>query len=231
MVQSADYRLSLPLTDNLSLWTHSELGLFSVEAMRHKMAAADAPAVRALVVDDNRDAAEMMALLLGLEGHEVATAYDGASSIAKVLSFQPNLVLLDIGMPNLDGYDVARRIQTLPLSPRPFLVAVTGDATLDDTRRSAEAGFDLHVRKPVFPDVFEGLVQLLQLSSGTVRAREMSAENRHAVTSLMLQHVEMANLVSRRCLGDHHRGHQGALDCEGPESARQGREMAGCRRM
>jgi len=153
-----------------------------------------APAVRALVVDDNRDAAEMMALLLGLEGHEVATAYDGASSIAKVLSFQPNLVLLDIGMPNLDGYDVARRIQTLPLSPRPFLVAVTGDATLDDTRRSAEAGFDLHVRKPVFPDVFEGLVQLLEPSSGTVRAREASAESRHAVTSLMLQHVEMANL-------------------------------------
>src|SRR6185369_13209510 len=98
----------------------------------------DAPAVRALVVDDNRDAAEMMALLLGLEGHEVATAYDGASSISKILLFQPDLVLLDIGMPGVDGYDVARRIQTLPLFPRPLLVAVTGDASLDDRRRSAE---------------------------------------------------------------------------------------------
>jgi CheY-like chemotaxis protein len=158
-------------------------------------AAADTLAVRVLVVDDDRDAAEMMALLLGLEGHEVATAYDGASSISKVLSFQPNLVLLDIGMPELDGYDVARRIQTLPLSPRPLLVAVTGYASLDDTRRSAEAGFDLHVRKPVFPDVFEGLAQVLQLSTGTVRrARELTVENRQAVTSLMLQHLEMANL-------------------------------------
>ena len=136
-----------------------------------------------------------MAILLGLEGHEVATAYDGATSIAEVLAFQPDLVLLDIGMPNMDGYDVARRIQTLPLSPRPFLVAVTGDATLDDTRRSAEAGFDLHIRKPVFPDVFEGLAQLLQLSGGTVSgAREISSNNRRAVTSLMLQHLEMANL-------------------------------------
>ena len=154
----------------------------------------DAPALRALVVDDNRDAAEMMAHLLGMEGHEVETAYDGASSIAKVVSFQPDLVLLDIGMPNLDGYDVARRIQNLPLSPRPFLVAVTGYANLDDTRRSAEAGFDLHVRKPVFPEVFEGLAQLLQVSSGTVRgARDISTESCHAVTSLMLQHLQMAN--------------------------------------
>jgi len=158
-------------------------------------AAADTLAVRVLVVDDDHDAAEMMALLLGLEGHEVATAYDGASSISKVLSFHPNLVLLDIGMPELDGYDVARRIQTLPLSPRPLLVAVTGYASLDDTRRSAEAGFDLHVRKPLFPDVVEGLAQLLQLSGGTVyQAREISDDNRHAVTSLMLQHLEMANL-------------------------------------
>jgi len=159
------------------------------------MAADDALAVRVLVVDDDRDAAEMMALLLGLEGHEVVTAYDGASSISKVLSFQPNLVLLDIGMPELDGYDVARRIQTLPLSPKPLLVAVTGYASLDDTRRSAEAGFDLHVRKPIFPDVFEGLAQLLQLSRGSVnRAREIGDNNRHAVTSLMLQHLEMANM-------------------------------------
>jgi len=158
-------------------------------------AAADTLAVRVLVVDDDRDAAEMMALLLGLEGHEVVTAYDGASSISKVLSFQPNLVLLDIGMPELDGYDVARRIQTLPLSPRPLLVAVTGYASLDDTRRSAEAGFDLHVRKPVFPEVFEGLAQLLQLSTHTVRRTcVLTVENRHAVTSLMLQHLEMANL-------------------------------------
>ena len=154
----------------------------------------DAPAVRALVVDDNRDAAEMMALLLGLEGHDVATAYDGASSIVKVLSFKPNLVLLDIGMPNLDGYDVARRIQTFSLSPRPFLVAVTGYATLDDTRRSAEAGFDLHVRKPLLPDVFQGLVELLRLStSGVHRARESSEASRHAVTRLVLRQLEMAN--------------------------------------
>jgi len=131
--------------------------------------------VRALVVDDSRDAAEMMALLLGQEGHEVATAYDGVTCIAKTLSFRPNLVLLDIGMPNLDGYDIAHRIQTLPLSPSPFLVAVTGYATLDDTRRSAEAGFDLHVRKPVLADAFQGLVELLRLSTNVVhQTREMS---------------------------------------------------------
>ena len=92
-------------------------------------------------------------------------------------------------MPN-----IARRNQTLLLTARPFLVAVTGDATPDNARRSAEAGFDLHVRKSVFPDMFEGLAHLLQVSSNAVRrAREIGAETRHAVTSLMLQHLEMAN--------------------------------------
>jgi len=159
------------------------------------MAVTDVLAMRVLVVDDNRDAAEMMALLLGLEGHEVATAYDGASGISKVLSFQPNLVLLDLGMPEADGYDVARQIQTLPLSPRPLLVAMTGYASLDDTRRSAEAGFDLHVSKPVFPDVFDGLAQVLKPSGGIVRrVREIGDNSCHAVTTLMLQHLEMANM-------------------------------------
>ncbi|HEX5058630.1 MAG TPA: GAF domain-containing protein [Kofleriaceae bacterium] len=103
---------------------------------------------RVLVVDDNRDAAEMLAELLRAAGHEVAVAYDAPTALSTLPSFKPEIALLDIGLPVMDGYDLARKLKAaLPNTPR--LVAITGYGQEHDRRRSEEAGFDEHLVKPV----------------------------------------------------------------------------------
>ncbi len=104
---------------------------------------------RILVVDDNRDAAESLARLLSLLGHEVEVAHDGIAAIEAVPRFAPDLLLLDLGMPRLDGYQAARRIRAMEDGHRVFLVALTGWGQEEDRRRSHEAGFDEHLTKPV----------------------------------------------------------------------------------
>jgi PAS domain S-box-containing protein len=106
---------------------------------------------RVLVVDDNADAAESLAQLLALKGHEVRVAYDGLSGVELARAFEPDVVLLDIGMPGLDGYAVARRLREQDGRRGVRLVALTGYGQLDDRRRAQEAGFDDHLVKP--PDV------------------------------------------------------------------------------
>jgi CheY-like chemotaxis protein len=109
-----------------------------------------------LVVDDNRDAAESLALLLRLRGHETATAHDGRKALQLALDTRPDVVLLDLGLPGLDGFEVCR---TLRANQSPaYVVAVTGYGRDTDRRRSHSAGFDAHLVKPVDP---EGLVKLL----------------------------------------------------------------------
>jgi len=105
---------------------------------------------KVLVVDDNADAADTLAQLLDLLGHEAATAADGASALARFEEFQPEIVLLDIGLPDLDGYEVARRMRSLA-GDDVQLVALTGFGQSEDKRRAAEAGFDQHWTKPVDP--------------------------------------------------------------------------------
>ena len=85
-------------------------------------------------------------------GHEVTTAHDGSSAIASLATFAPEVVLLDIGLPGVDGYEVARLIRREPAGDKPALVALTGYGQEDDRRRSREAGFDHHLVKPVDPD-------------------------------------------------------------------------------
>jgi signal transduction histidine kinase len=105
---------------------------------------------RVLVVDDNADAAETLSQLLEILGHMPATANDGTSALQAFDAFTPDVVLLDIGLPDLDGYEVARRIRAG--SERPVrLVALTGWGQAEDKRRAAEAGFDAHWTKPVDP--------------------------------------------------------------------------------
>jgi len=101
-------------------------------------------AQRILVVDDNRDSAESLATLLQLSGNETAVAFDGLDALAAVERFQPSLVLCDIGLPRLNGYDVARRIRAQSWGRSIVLVALTGWGQDDDRRRSREAGFDGH---------------------------------------------------------------------------------------
>jgi len=104
---------------------------------------------RVLVVDDNVDAADSLRLVLDLQGHETEVAYDPASALVAVERFAPDCVLLDIGLPEIDGYETARRIRALPGGDRVRLIAVTGWGQQEDKQRARAAGFDAHLTKPV----------------------------------------------------------------------------------
>jgi len=112
---------------------------------------------RVLVVDDNPDAADSLAMLLQALGNDVRVAYDGEEALDKALQFSPEIVLLDIGLPKMHGYDVARRIRDAQ-GRDVMLVAVTGWGQEDDRRRSREAGFDYHFTKPVDPEDLARLI-------------------------------------------------------------------------
>ena len=129
-----------------------------------RVAVLHGPSRRVLVVDDNQDAADTLALLLGMSGHEVRTAHDGAMAVQLASAFRPDVILMDLGMPKMDGYEAARRIRATPHGAEPFLVALTGWGDDADRRRTREAGFDRHVVKPVDPDELERLVAELGAS-------------------------------------------------------------------
>ncbi len=107
---------------------------------------------RVLVADDNVDAATSLALLLEVLGHDVRTAFNGVDAVRSAAEFHPALVLLDIGMPRLNGYEAARRIRAQPWAAHAMIVAVTGQGRDEDRRRAAAAGFDRHFTKPISPD-------------------------------------------------------------------------------
>src|SRR5262249_34690838 len=98
------------------------------------------------------------ALLLRLEGQEVRAAHDGPAALALAAEFRPQVVFLDIGMPDMDGFEVARRLRQLPGPVRPTLVALTGWGQMEDRRRSREAGFQHHLVKPVEPAALHELL-------------------------------------------------------------------------
>jgi CheY-like chemotaxis protein len=116
-------------------------------------------ALRVLVADDNRDAAETLAVVLRLEGHDVEVAHDGPTALLLFERHRPDVALLDVGMPGLDGYEVARRIRARADSAHVLLIAVTGWGQEKDRRQSADAGFDYHLTKPVEPDALIRLIQ------------------------------------------------------------------------
>lgn len=113
---------------------------------------------RVLVIDDDRDAAESMTVLLELWGHEVRIAYSGQEAVDMASAQAPDAVLLDIGLPGMNGYEVARRLRALPGCAKVMLVAVTGYGQEEDRRRSRESGFDHHLTKPVEPAALQGLL-------------------------------------------------------------------------
>jgi len=114
--------------------------------------------LRVLIVEDSRDVAEMLAVLVSLWGHEVETVYDGSSALEVFGRYQPNAVLCDLGLPGMDGYDVARHLRSSSGALQPLLVAVTGYGGEDEKTRSREAGFDVHMTKPVDPEALETLL-------------------------------------------------------------------------
>jgi CheY-like chemotaxis protein len=111
-----------------------------------------------LVVDDNHDSAESLEILLQLSGHHVRIAHDGLEAVTAAASFLPDVVVLDIGLPKLNGYEAARRIRALPSGTHLKLVALTGWGQDSDRQRSAASGFDFHLVKPVDHEVLLKLI-------------------------------------------------------------------------
>lgn len=121
----------------------------------------DRPAqdLRILVVEDHDDTAASLSMLLRLNGYEVEVAVDGPSALEAVKDSSPDVVLLDIGLPKMNGWLVAKQIREQDVWKRPLLVAVTGYGTQADRLRSQEAGIDLHLVKPVEPGALEDLLK------------------------------------------------------------------------
>src|SRR5262245_37249971 len=113
--------------------------------------------LRVLIVEDSVDAAEIMAELLKRRGHEVRVAHDGATGLSAARAFRPHVILLDIGLPDMDGYAVARHLRGEDLGGD-LLVALTGYGEAQDRERARQAGFDRHLTKPVDPDALVALV-------------------------------------------------------------------------
>jgi two-component system CheB/CheR fusion protein len=149
--QGSEFRVRLPV----------------IAAARPFEAASDGPTIsanpsaplRILVVDDNRDSVETLQLLLQLFGNDVSAAYDGEEALSMAIELKPDVVLLDIGLPKLNGYDVARQIRLEPWGSTATLVAITGWGQAEDKDLSREAGFDHHLVKPVDPDILMELIQ------------------------------------------------------------------------
>ena len=121
-------------------------------------------ALRILVVDDNVDAAETIGMLLELNGHRVQMAHDGHGATVAATTFVPHVILLDIGLPGLDGYQVARTLRGRPGMQTTVLIALTGYGMDEDRQRARNAGFDHHLTKPVDPVLLSKLIGSLKPS-------------------------------------------------------------------
>jgi PAS domain S-box-containing protein len=132
---------------------------------------------RVLIVDDNQDGAESLAMLLELHGHETYKVYDGVEAVDAAGRLRPDAVLLDIGLPRLDGYEVCRRIREQPWGKKMLLVALTGWGMEEDRHRSRDAGFDTHMVKPLNYEVLVKLLAALPARPETEADSRYSARN------------------------------------------------------
>ena len=148
----SEFIVRLPVLDSASTPEHF------VENAQRKAALTKPRSRRVLVVDDNPDAVETLSLLLQLRHNAVLTAVDGLEAVEAAAAFQPDLILLDIGLPNLNGYDAARRIREQRHDQRLVIVAMTGWGQEEDKRKSKEAGFNQHLVKPVDPGLLDELL-------------------------------------------------------------------------
>lgn len=123
--------------------------------------------LRILLVDDDVDAADMFGMLLTSWGHEVVTRYDPHQAIDTAAAIKPDLVLVDIGMPRLNGYDTCKEIRQSCADRRPVMVAISGFVKREDRVRSREAGFDAHLAKPVDPTSLQNLLSMVPPSGYT----------------------------------------------------------------
>jgi CheY-like chemotaxis protein len=150
--QGSEFTVRLPLTSPAAA-EHA-----AGEIAGAQKAEVASTARRILVVDDNPDAADSLKVLLGIWGHVVEIAYDGVSALQLARGFDPELVFLDIGLPEMNGYEVARRLRDEAGLARARFIALSGYGTERDRLRSSEAGFDLHLVKPVDPQSLPGVI-------------------------------------------------------------------------
>jgi PAS domain S-box-containing protein len=143
-------------TVRLPLWTGAGADVGTGNGIQAR--ATDALRKRILVVDDNVDAAESIAMVLRVGGYDVRCVHDGPSALQAAERYHPEVVVLDIGLPGMSGYDVARHLRRRPQFTRTPIIAVTGYGQDDDRRRSREAGFDAHLTKPVDPNALQAFV-------------------------------------------------------------------------
>lgn len=113
---------------------------------------------RVLLIDDNTDAAESLAQLLSLSGHDAQTAVDGPTGLRAAVEFKPEVIFCDLGLPGMSGYEVAKALRALPEGRAVVLVALTGYGQPSDREKTAQAGFDAHLVKPVDPAVIESFL-------------------------------------------------------------------------
>src|SRR4030095_15296880 len=140
--------------------------------------------LRILIVDDNHDSADMVATLLQFAGHETFTAHDGLAAVETVTRLDPDVVLLDIGLPILNGYEAARRIrEQRGQQRRPLLIALTGWGQDEDRRRQEAEGFDTHFVKPVDDAALGGLLAELGAGKHETRAAPGRPQLQHPRTS------------------------------------------------
>jgi CheY-like chemotaxis protein len=132
---------------------------------------------RVLVVDDNRDAAATLAMLLDITGHDTRTAYDGRQALAEAQAWVPDAVVLDIGLPLLNGHEVARFVRSQPWGRHMVLLALTGWGQDLDRQASQQAGFDAHLVKPVDHDALLRLLHSLLQRPAVVAAQGSSLES------------------------------------------------------
>jgi PAS domain S-box-containing protein len=150
--KGSEFVVRLPAIDAPSRDAGRELAATNGQLPRRKI----------LVVDDNEDAAESLAALLAISGHETRMAHDGLAALEQASQFQPDVIFLDIGMPTLDGHETARRIRQQPWGKELVLVALTGWGQSEDRRRSKDAGFNHHLVKPADPAVVAKLLSSLE---------------------------------------------------------------------
>jgi signal transduction histidine kinase/ActR/RegA family two-component response regulator len=145
----------------------------------HRAVGAPAPAtatkgLKVLLVEDNEDSREVMAAMLALQGHSVRSAANGRDGVEAAQAFEPDVALVDIGLPDIDGYEVARRVRKLEMANAPRLVVISGFGQPEDLKRAYEAGFDLHLTKPVAPEFLREVIAAL------VSARVQSSSPSHS---------------------------------------------------
>jgi CheY-like chemotaxis protein len=127
-----------------------------------KTGAANGVGLRILIAEDNADSAMSLAMLLRMDGHDVEIAANGLIALEKARTDRPDVVLLDVGLPGMSGYDVARQLGDRRPCKMPLLIALTGFGRDEDRRHSAEAGIDLHLVKPIDPDKLQAVLKRFQ---------------------------------------------------------------------